>query len=74
MNSQRVAELLRQLADAIAEGETVEKTPPAPAPPASPKRRRRPVAPLVVAPIAPPDDLTRARARDNLQRIGFRRP
>jgi hypothetical protein len=78
MNARRVAELHRQLAqlhgelaDALVEGEAANDEPP---PPPPEKKRRRAVAPLVVAPLSPPDDLTRARARDNLNRLGFRRP
>lgn len=86
MNARRVAELHRQLAelhrelaDALVEGENVangnahpEPPPPPPAPPK--KRARRGGAPLVVAPVVPPSDLDRARARAQLDRLGFRRP
>ncbi len=36
-------------------------------------RRGRAAAPLVAAPVAPPDEVTAARARQQLQRLGFRR-
>ncbi|WP_437512331.1 hypothetical protein [Sorangium sp. So ce1099] len=87
MNARRVAELHRQLAelhrelaDALVEGDDTAdskapaaplRSPPAPVPK---KRARRVGGPLIVAPVVPPDDLTRARARAQLDRLGFRRP
>jgi len=64
----QLGELFRELAED--EG-AVDGAPPQP--PAE-KQRRRPVAPLVAAPLAPPDELMRARARRQLERKGFRRP
>ncbi|AUX30479.1 uncharacterized protein SOCE836_025850 [Sorangium cellulosum] len=87
MNARRVAELHlqlaelhRELADALVEGDDAADSNAQPAPlppppaPAPKKRTRRTGGPLVVAPVVPPDDVTRARARAQLNRLGFRGP
>jgi hypothetical protein len=61
VNTRRVADLLRQLADAI------EDEPANDAPPPKQKRTRGPV---IRGPINPPTELDRARARDAARRLG----
>jgi len=70
---QQLAELHRELADVLREGEERVGAEPPESSPSVPERRRRPTGPLVLAPVIPPDDVTRARARAQLQRLGFRR-
>ncbi|AUX30477.1 MULTISPECIES: hypothetical protein [Sorangium] len=61
----QLAELHRELANALVEGDNFADSNAPPAPPwRAPPRR----------PVEPPDDLTRARARAQLDRLGVRRP
>lgn len=69
-----LASLLAEVADAGAgagAGSEADRQPP---PEAKPRPRRPRVVPLVAAPSGPVDDLTAARARKSLCRLGFRRP
>ena len=70
MNSRRVAELLRQIAElhqelAVAILEEASTNDP-------PKKPRLPVVPKIVPPVEPPSEIDRERARRQLRRLGYR--
>jgi hypothetical protein len=68
MNAARVADLLRQLADAI---DADAPATPAPAPPPAPRQRRPRVHPGPVNPDRAPTDIDAARAARMLRRRGI---